>query len=287
MRAEAFAPVLDRIREEGLTVYGIETWDGEEEQILLRRDTKRHNIYSVTKAVTGLAAGMAIDRGVIAADSPVADFFPEIGADPDRAARFAGVTLERLLTMSLPGMEFQVGGDSWLEHALSQPVEAQDRGFCYSNQTAYLAGVAVSRALGEDLGAFLERELFAPLGITPPKYERSPEGLFYGASKLRLNTSETAKMGRIYLGYGFAFGRRFVSETYVRRALAPLQPTDGEGYGYYLWKRGSSMVMEGTNGQRVILCPERGRLLTMLAHIESEETADHLTALLRDALLEA
>ncbi len=292
MNQQAWDKIVQSIREKGRDVFGIEVFeradghpDGGETYTVMAGDGKRHNIYSSTKSVTGLAVGMAFDRGLLAPDSPVSPYFPELADLPaEQRERFAGVTVRHLLTMSLTGMPFQVEGENWLKTALSQPVRPDEPSFAYSNQTAYLAGVLASRALGEDLGTFLERELFTPLGIDRPKMARSPEGLFYGASKMRLTVSELARVGRVYLGYGEAFGHRFVSERFVREAMTVHQDNGEGGYGYYLWKRGPAMVIEGVFGQRVILLPEQGKMASMLAHMDENDAVD-LTEEMIGALL--
>ena len=70
--------------------------------------------------------------------------------------------------------------------------------FNYNNINAYLVGVALTKALGADLGTFIEKRIFEPLGITSFEYDRCPEGYFYGASGMKLTVNELSKVGFLY-----------------------------------------------------------------------------------------
>lgn len=172
--------------------------------------------------------------------------------------------------MSVPGFPFQVDGLNWLENALSQPVRPEERSFNYSNQAAYLAGVIAARAFGRPLEDVLAERLFSPLHIGAPKFMRSPEGLFYGASKMKLTVNELSRIGRVFLDGGVYEGTRIVPESFARAAMERQIENAEGGYGYFLWKDRDGASLQGSFGQRCFLRPGTGEMLTVLAHVDKE-----------------
>jgi CubicO group peptidase (beta-lactamase class C family) len=86
--------------------------------------TARHNGYSMTKSVTSLLVGIAVDRGLIKdLDAPVFSFFPE---DADlRTPEKDRITLRHLLTMTAGRYEGFVADPACLR-SLSHHPRAKD-----------------------------------------------------------------------------------------------------------------------------------------------------------------
>ena len=61
------------------------------------------------------------------------------------------------------------------------------------DEIAYLVGVALSNAIGEDVGMFIEKNIFEPLHITKYEYGRCSEGYFYGASLMKLTVHDLSQ----------------------------------------------------------------------------------------------
>lgn len=90
---------------------------------------------------------------------------------------FQAITMRRLLTVSVDGFPFRPAGESYLKSALSSPVKnVRTRIFNYSNIPAYLVGVALTNAGGEDLFLYLNRNLFLPLHIEKSNNKNSGSG---------------------------------------------------------------------------------------------------------------
>ena len=158
-----FQSFVQNIEENQWQVYGVEVY-ANHEQIWKYGETssQRFPIYSATKTITSLAVGMAVDAGKMALDNSILCYLPKKATDslPNKQKElFQKVTMERLLTMSVMGFPFRPEGDSWLENSLRYPIIPDKQEFDYSNVPAYLVGVAVANALGEDLYEFLQREL--------------------------------------------------------------------------------------------------------------------------------
>ena len=133
------------------------------------RDTMT-TVFSVTKGVVALALMMLVERGELDYDAPVARYWPEFGKG-DKAeitvrtlinhrAGLIGVTEPLTLDM------FEAAPDRIAEILAEQaPRWAPDtdqgyHGVTYGLYTAEL----FSRVAGESLGAFISREIAAPLG---------------------------------------------------------------------------------------------------------------------------
>ena len=150
-------------------------------------------IYSMTKPVTSVAAMMLVEDGVLELDAPVARFFPEwqnmkVLLGEERVPATTPITARHLLTHTA-GLAYGYDGDNAVDRLyraagliddwdyltrdtrelveklaniplLYQPGER----WHYSFATDVL-GHLIERASGQRLDRFLERRLFAPLGM--------------------------------------------------------------------------------------------------------------------------
>ena len=270
-----FHNFIQEIQQNNWNVYGVEVY---ENGILTHSygdtDEHLHGIYSATKTVLSIAVGIAWDRGLIELDKAVTEYLPvDILASLDKEQRdtFNRITIHRLLTMSVGDFPFRAEGDNFLKFALNCKIQNPDeKVFNYSNISAYLVGVALHHALGEDVGVFIEKNIFEPLGITRYEYGRSPEGYFYGASEIRLTVNSLSKIGKLLYNGGVRDGKRILSEEYVRMATSAQQMNREGGYGYFVWKYLDGFSINGKWGQKCYCLPERGLMITFLSHIEED-----------------
>ncbi|MDE5932174.1 MAG: beta-lactamase family protein, partial [Lachnospiraceae bacterium] len=81
----------------------------------------RFPIYSATKTITSIAAGMAWDQGKIDLEQPLLTYLPPeiISQMPEEQnAVFREITIRRLLTMSVDNFPFRPEGESYLKFSL-------------------------------------------------------------------------------------------------------------------------------------------------------------------------
>lgn len=236
--------------------------------------TTRYPIYSATKAITSIAVGFAVDEGKMDITKSVLEYLPDdvvAQMREEQVKNYTGITMKRLLTMSVSGYPFRPEGDSWLTESLKYPIpDANKTEFNYSNVSAYLVGVAVSYAVGEDLYQYLQRKLFTPLGIVDPPYEKCPDGYFYGASKMELTVHELSKIGLLLYNGGCYEGKRILSEEYVKEATSVQQMNREGGYGYFIWKYRDGFSINGKWKQKCYILPKEELVITYLAHIEDD-----------------
>lgn len=270
-----FDAFIKDIEDNGWCVFGAEVYeDGRLTHSWGDTTEKVHDIYSATKAVQSVAVGIAYDRGLIDFDRSVLDYLPKENVEKlseSQAETFKKITVQRLLTMSVDGFPFRPEGDSWIDFALSCDIKNPDtRVFNYNNICAYLVSVVLTEILGEDLGGFIEREIFKPLGITDYEYGRSPEGYFYGASMMKLTVNGLSKIGLLLYNKGIYDGQRIVSEEYVNMATSVQQMNREGGYGYFIWKYRDGFSINGKWKQKCYVLPKDKIIVTYLSHIEDD-----------------
>ena len=270
-----FESFIQDIQQNNWNVYGVEVY---ENGVLTHTygdvDENLHGIYSTTKTVLSVAVGIAWDRGMIDLNKPVTEYLSKDVLDSlakEQRDTFDRITIHRLLTMSVGDFPFRAEGDNFLKFVLNCKIQnPNEQVFNYSNISAYLVGVALHHALGEDVGGFIEKNIFAPLGITQYEYGRSPEGYFYGASEMRLTVNSLSRIGQLLYNGGVYDGKRILSEEYVRMATSVQQMNREGGYGYFVWKYLDGFSINGKWGQKCYCLPEQGLMITFLSHIEED-----------------
>ena len=237
-----------------------------------------HDVRSVTKSVTSLCLGIALDHGwVKSVDTPVLSFFPE-WTDLDTPEKDR-ITLRHLLTMSA-GLDWNenipytdpanseirmIRSPNPYRFALEQPVVAPPgEVYNYSGGSAALISAVLKKTTGRSIEQFAKDELFDPLGITAMAWYHYGNGDPIAASGLRLRPRDMAKLGQLILNHGQWDGRQVVSASYVDAAIAP--QINGQGlffYGYQFWL-GRSFIdgreidwaaAVGLGGQRIFVVP--------------------------------
>jgi CubicO group peptidase (beta-lactamase class C family) len=221
-----------------------------------------HAQFSVSKSITSLVVGIAIDEGYIAGvDVPYLGLFPykEYANWDDRKN---DITLEHVLTMTLglrwnefdppyssPDNQwnrFYFSEHDFAKALLDLPLDA-DPGteFAYSTAATVSLGQAVENAVPLMLDDFGINELFLPLGITDIEVTRTPTGLANGGGGFYLRTRDAAKFGQLLLADGDWNGERVVSSEWLAASVVPrttmawADPGQWDwqvtGYGYQWW----------------------------------------------------
>lgn len=271
----SFESFIQDIQQNNWNVYGVEVY---ENGVLTHTygDTEEnlHGIYSATKTILSIAVGIAWDRGLIDLTKAVMEYLPKdvlVSLTKEQRDTFDRITVHRLLSMSVGDFPFRAEGDNFLKFALNCKIQnPNEQVFNYSNISVYLVGVALHHALGEDVGGFIEKNIFVPLGITRYEYGRSPEGYFYGASEMRLTVNSLSRIGQLLYNGGVYEGTRILSEEYVRMATSVQQMNREGGYGYFVWKYLDGFSINGKWGQKCYCLPKRGLMITFLSHIEED-----------------
>jgi CubicO group peptidase (beta-lactamase class C family) len=201
-----------------------------------------HNdLFSVTKSVVSMLAGIAIGEGKLSPASPIGRYLPHGPGWGDPAHR--AITVHELLTQTSGIAEAilaeaaTTGTDPDLaQEALAQPiVHRPGTHFEYSQLGPALLAFVVQRAVGSNLADFAQRVLFTPVGIKAGSWmwleDRS--GTPYGYSNLFLTPSQMARLGLLMQNDGRWNGSQVVPAPYVAKVSQP-NPTNG-CYGLLFW----------------------------------------------------
>lgn len=283
--------VLDRlvraVDAERLGAYGVHVLIGDDEAEHRWRSDDRVNVYSASKGVSALAAGIAIDAGLLTLDSAVGESLPGLRLGDG----VPEVTLRHLLTMT-SGIDFawfgheEVPWPDLAQEMLGRPTRGPGEVFQYSDASTYVALRMIGAAVG-DVRDWLMPRLFDPLGIHNPQWHRCPQGWIVGGTGLELRTEELARIGRVLRDRGLWHGDRIVDAGWVDRMHSDWVTTGWDGdlarYGIAAWGGpGDGWRLDGLYGQYVYVDQARDAVVTITAH---EETRDHrLVELAAEAL---
>src|SRR5882757_2593751 len=247
--------------------------------------TTKHDMRSVSKSVTSLLVGIAIDRKLIkSADEPVVKFFPDYSAQ--KSPGWDNITLRHLLTMS-SGIQWDenrgwkdpkndephLGNEADpIRYVLSKPIAAPpDTVWTYNGGGTDLLGNIIERVSGKPLEAFAREVLFQPLGITDLEWKTYPKnGKIASAVGLRVRPRDAAKIGQLVLDRGAWGGRQIVSPEWIEQSVRPRFQAIGYFSGLFFygqqWWLGRSIAREtevkwiaamGSGGQRIFIVPDR------------------------------
>jgi CubicO group peptidase (beta-lactamase class C family) len=230
------------------------------------------NVRSVTKSVTGTLAGAALrEKRLSGFGARTGDVIPDripSGADP----RVADITLWQWLTMT-SALQWDAAGDwerllaapDWVAMTLGLPVIGiPGQTFVYNTGGSHVLGVMVAAAVGKPLEDYAQEVLFAPLGMKPGDWMRSPQDEVSAGSGLELTPRDMAKLGYLYLREGEWDGKRIVDVDYVRAATTWQSAGDATGgwaaYGYQWWVTATdagypSYFALGYGGQHIYVVP--------------------------------
>ncbi|KRC61553.1 hydrolase [Agromyces sp. Root81] len=275
------ASILDRIvtaiDDEELGAYGVHVLIGDDEAQHRWRSDDRVHLYSVSKGVSALAAGIAVDAGMLSLNTRVAEVLPtmQLGDGVD------AVTLRHLLRMT-SGIDFEWWGNQevpWPDLAqemLRRPTRGPGEVYQYSDASTYVAMRMLGTIVG-DVRDWLLPRLFEPLGIHNPQWHRCPLGWIVGGTGLELRTEELARIGRVLRDRGEWRGHRIVDAAWIDAMHTEWVPTgwngDSSRYGIAAWAGpGDGWRLDGLYGQYVYVDAKRDAVVTITAH---EETHDH------------
>jgi CubicO group peptidase (beta-lactamase class C family) len=234
-----------------------------------------HTMQSVSKSVTSLLAGIAIDQGRLRLDDQAVTVMRRYApfANPD--SRKDAITVRDLLSMrggwnwnedSYPGSPLQRLNEcqcDWLRFVLDWPMRDQPgTRWQYVSGGVILLGGMIGEATGQRLDRFAEQFLFSPLEAQGPYWISGlPDGLPHAGGGLYLRSRDLAKVGQLVLDEGRWRGRQIVSAEWIRASTARSvsavrslgsHPVD---YGYLWWTMNPSEIItaSGAMGQWIFV----------------------------------
>lgn len=277
--------IVEQVAEQGFGAHGLHVLVGDDEAGHRWTEDVREDIHSAAKGICVLAAGFVADEGLITLDTTVGSVFP----DADLGEGTADVTMRHLLSMS-SGVDLPWSPTlltDWPDLALeflSRP--SRGRVFQYSNASTYTAMRVLETRVG-DIGAYLERKLFEPLGIPGTRWDRCPLGFVAAGEGLALRTEELARIGCLIRDRGRWNGVQLLSPEWID-AMHSEWVTSGVNPGYARYALagwdgpGVAWRLHGAYGQLLIFAEDAVVTITANDHAGADRIAATVVDMISD-----
>jgi len=249
-------------------------------------------IASVTKSITSILIGIALDRQMIGSiDQRVYEFFPEYKGTRWIDRKY-DITVEQVLTMT--------AGVDWDEITFLHPdprnpntlmyksdhpigyildkkqIDQPGSKWRYSSGLSVLLGGILKNATGLYADKFADQYLFKPLGIADYLWLKHPDGTIYTHGDLFFKPRDMAKVGYLMLNQGKWKQNQIVSEEWVKESTRKhIETFRGYGYGYQ-WRTGKTVICDqeieafwasGTGGQKIYVFPKLDLIVVFTSKI--------------------
>jgi CubicO group peptidase (beta-lactamase class C family) len=243
--------------------------------------------WSMAKSITHALVGILVREGALDPQAPA-----QVPAWPAGDPR-ASISLEHLLRMCdgldfaedyvdeqishVIDMLFGEGKADVADYATARPAAHRPGSvWSYSSGTTNIVTGILGRAVGggeEGMRAFMQRELFAKLGMRSADPRFDDAGTFIGSSFVFATARDFARFGLLYLRDGVWDGERILPAGWVDHARRATPASLGE-YGAHWWlaQDGSGIFSaNGYRGQYIVLDPSRDLIIVRLGGSTPEQ----------------
>ncbi|MGL1904331.1 MAG: beta-lactamase family protein [Fibrobacterales bacterium] len=238
-----------------------------------------HTVQSVSKSITSLLMGIAIDKGFVASvNDPISKYLPEyqglfVGDKAD-------ITIKDMLLMA-PGLKWNEHNPGYyslnnirtremfsknsVEFVLKRSLDTiPGVKFAYSGGFVTVIGQIIENATKMTVGEFASQYFFNKLGINYYKCYLQADSRFNTAGGFMVTPQGLMKIGLMVLNNGMYNDVRVVSNLWIKESTSKhLDPHFGEmtGYGYYWWRTSFNVEEKaydvigayGWGGQHIII----------------------------------
>ena len=149
----------------------------------------------------------------------------------------------------------------------------------YNSGASNLLSRLVSETIGggeAEMRAFMERELFGPLGMRTAAPVFDGAGTFVGSAYCPCSARDFARFGLLYLRDGVWDGRRILPEGWADYARTP-SAVSGGLYGAHFWVIPGSLgtfECHGAFGQRISICPRLDLVVVRVGQTAPEKVGN-------------
>ncbi|TPO11788.1 serine hydrolase [Mesorhizobium sp. B1-1-5] len=211
----------------------------------------RHIIFSISKSVTAILAGILEGEGLFDPSAPVTHYIPEA-----KGSAYGDASVRNVLDMTV-SLDFEEayldpesafaryrrstlwnpggGSESLAAFLMTIPRLAEPHGqtYRYRSPNSDVLGILVERALGRRVIELLSEKLWQPLGAgSEMSVTVDMEGTARTAGGMSMTPRDLARIGEMMRQGGTANGRRIVPEAWVRDTVAT-------GGSHEAWQRGT------------------------------------------------
>lgn len=268
-------------------------------------DAQLHSIYSVTKSVSSILIGLALDEATNGDQTlckkilygPIQNLLGDKNfIDPLSKT----LTLHHLLAQTT-GIRWKETGRTWgPDHSLWQMEESPNwiefvlnsnfsgepgTRFNYNSGVSHLLPWLASKICDKDPLQLIRRRLFEPLGIMDFQWDKDPQGNLGGGKGLRIQATDLLRLGHLIL-QGGKIGRQQIIPLWFLEESIKAQSKGhiyyGK-YGYHWWLKhltqGPPASIEepnvvcgiGYGGQFLYIVPRWGICAVFLGHMINQD----------------
>ena len=256
------------------------------------RDLK-HRCYSVTKTISSLLIGIAIEKKLIkGVNENITTFFPEY-EDIDWSSGKSDIKLHHILSMTT-GLDWSEVGipysssrnthsqmydsDDWARFVLERPMKFMPgERFNYNTGTSNMLAHIIKNSTGWQADDFTEENLFKPLGISGFDWFKDPNGYpSTGGTQggISLRPRDMAKIGYLILNNGRWKDSQILPASWIEETTKIHTNYGTAGYGYQLWSYSSKdtkgrkfefFSAQGYGGQFIFVLPAQNMVVVSTA----------------------
>ena len=211
-------------------------------------------VASVSKSFTNTLVGIAQKKGLVNIDDKASKFITEWVGTKSEA-----VTIRHLLAMTSTRTDFNIvnslldlrGQTLFPVNGGAQHATSPGLRWAYHNASTQALEIVLSRATGESVSAFAQRELFEKLGMTTT-IEKDPKGIEAVYVGFMSTCTDVAKLTRLYLQKGMWNGEQILAPEYVADSLTP-----------QITSTSANAAMNGSYGLQIWLNSDKGTSITV------------------------
>jgi len=234
-----------------------------------------HDIASVTKSITSLLIGIAIDKGFIRnEDEQVLKYFPEYTVKNDK---LQNIKIKDLLNMASglqcswndreKELEQMQETPDWAEFMFSLPFSSEaGEKFSYCSGNFYLLAEILQRTTKMKCHEFARKYLFDLLQFHRTYWEENSKGVNHGWGDLHISPYDLAKIGCLLLDDGKWNGKKIISNEWLKKIkpLYYIHGTESYGYGWWLDNENPDEIQAlGRGGQRLFILREKNIVIVV------------------------
>jgi CubicO group peptidase (beta-lactamase class C family) len=249
-----------------------------------------YDTHSITKSAIATFVGQALHTGQLTSlDQLVGDVFTEVRHDDEVDPRFREATIRHLLAMQ-SGLENEITqrvpftSTDLVNKLLRLPLlYAPGEGWHYDMANSHILSGLLQRRVGESVGAWAQRDLFARFNITAGRWQSDHEGVSLGWTGLHLNARDLAKLGELYLRDGVWLGERLFPAGYAALVAGTVTTPRDDYFADYALHWWTTMrwgtpawIAAGFRHQYLVILPAHDAVIVM------QSASSQLRAPLRD-----
>jgi arylsulfatase A-like enzyme/CubicO group peptidase (beta-lactamase class C family) len=253
-----------------------------------RRDVPHYQM-SITKSITSLALGRAIQLGHInEIDRPVVSFLSEVdraqlspgAADItiiDCLNMHSGIRIPEKKAKAVARQRRKAKGQGQAQMILSttDPVTAGSKKYKYQGTDPSLVMQVIEAVVPGTAEEFIRTEVLQQLGISKYSWQPDVSGLPKAAAGSSLRSRDMLKLGLLIANGGKWNSEQLFPADFINEAVCPLYTNKaGDTYGYFWWgsemevagKKHHCISARGAGGQFIFIVPTMDLIVVVTSH---------------------